>query len=149
MKPAINKSGFTLIELMIAVAIIGILAAIAIPNYMRYMSKAKQAEAKSNLKGIFTVETTYYSEHNVFVTDFTGMVWEPVGPFRYAYSMGGGIKGLNIPFTAEGNDPPGADAGSFTAVAWGNIDSDPAFDTWQINNKNELENRHNDILEAN
>jgi len=49
-----KASGFTLIELMIVVAIIGILAAIAIPNFLKFQCKSKQSEAKTNLSGIFT-----------------------------------------------------------------------------------------------
>ena len=49
-----GKKGFTLIELMIVVAIIGILAAIAIPNFLQFQAKSKQSEAKSNLGAIFT-----------------------------------------------------------------------------------------------
>src|SRR2546422_9058413 len=49
-----GPEGFTLIELMIVVAIIGILAAVAILNFMRYQAKAKQAEAKIGLGGIWT-----------------------------------------------------------------------------------------------
>jgi type IV pilus assembly protein PilA len=49
-----NSRGFTLIELMIVVAIIGILAAIAIPNFLRFQARARQSEANSNLKTLFT-----------------------------------------------------------------------------------------------
>ena len=47
-----NRKGFTLIELMIVVAIIGILAAVAIPGFMRYIKDSKTSEAKENLKTI-------------------------------------------------------------------------------------------------
>src|SRR5436305_14140195 len=58
-----GNKGFTLIELMIVVAIIGILAAIAIPNFMTYQAKARQSEAKVVLGGIFTTATSYFAEN--------------------------------------------------------------------------------------
>jgi prepilin-type N-terminal cleavage/methylation domain-containing protein len=54
-----NPRGFTLIELMIVVAIIGILAAIAIPNFIRFQARARQSEATSNLKTLFTGLRTF------------------------------------------------------------------------------------------
>ncbi|MFT5357925.1 MAG: type IV pilus assembly protein PilA [Polyangiales bacterium] len=56
-----KKEGFTLIELMIVVAIIGILAAIAIPAFINYIKRAKTSEAAANLKSMFTGAATYYS----------------------------------------------------------------------------------------
>ncbi|HEY3197411.1 MAG TPA: prepilin-type N-terminal cleavage/methylation domain-containing protein [Nitrospirales bacterium] len=62
-----GQKGFTLIELMIVVAIIGILAAIAIPNFLTYQAKAKTSEAKTNLNAIRTSEVAFFAENGVYV----------------------------------------------------------------------------------
>ena len=61
-----NQKGFTLIELMIVVAIIGILAAVAIPAFMDYMKKGKRSEAELNLNAIGKSGKTYYVENSQF-----------------------------------------------------------------------------------
>src|SRR5512144_2127084 len=83
-----SKKGFTLIELMIVVAIIGILAAIAIPNFLRFQAKSKQSEAKTNLGGLFTVEIAYFGENNTY-SNFTQIAWAPTGARTYSYWSGG------------------------------------------------------------
>src|SRR5439155_3708907 len=79
-----GNKGFTLIELMIVVAIIGILAAIAIPNFMTYQAKSRQSEAKVNLGGVFTTATSYFAENNTFSTA-TGdsLGYRPAGTSKY------------------------------------------------------------------
>jgi type IV pilus assembly protein PilA len=62
-----KQEGFTLIELMIVVAIIGILAAIAIPNILQYQMKSRQAEAKTNLGAIRTSMTAFQAERGCYV----------------------------------------------------------------------------------
>ena len=84
-----GKKGFTLIELMIVVAIIGILAAIAIPNFLKFQAKSKTSEAKANLKAIYVSETSYFGENNAY-GDFSTTNWVPVGKkLYYAYSVAG------------------------------------------------------------
>jgi type IV pilus assembly protein PilA len=73
-----SKKGFTLIELMIVVAIIGILAAIAIPNFIRYQLRSKTAEARTNIGGIKTSQESFRASEdnyaNVTVSDPGGIV---------------------------------------------------------------------------
>ena len=61
-----SKKGFTLIELLIVVAIIGILAAIAIPQFSAYRQKAYNAAAESDLKNSKTAMESYYADNQVY-----------------------------------------------------------------------------------
>src|SRR5262252_7743093 len=85
----LKKRGFTLIELMIVVAIIGILAAIAIPNFIRFQARSKQSEAKSNLKSLFTAERSYYQEKDKYSIYINEIGFSPERGNRYSYSLGG------------------------------------------------------------
>ncbi|MDQ6994341.1 MAG: prepilin-type N-terminal cleavage/methylation domain-containing protein [Mariprofundaceae bacterium] len=62
-----HSHGFTLIELMIVVAIIGILAAIAMPQFSAYRTKAFNSSAISDLRNIATGEEAYYVDHGTYV----------------------------------------------------------------------------------
>ncbi len=84
-----NQEGFTLIELMIVVAIIGILAAIAIPNFMTYQCKAKQTEAKSNLANIRTMQEAYNAEQDTYSDSYTLIGFSLKGDARYTYNVTG------------------------------------------------------------
>ncbi len=78
------RHGFTLIELMIVVAIIGILAAIAIPNFVRFQARARQSEVNTNLKSLFTGLRTQQRKPPMAIRS-TG--FSPERGNRYSYHM--------------------------------------------------------------
>jgi type IV pilus assembly protein PilA len=81
----LGHNGFTLIELMIVVSIIGILAAVAIPNFFEFQARSKQSEAKANLKAIFTAEKAFFQEKHRFSSLTGELGFEPERNNRYAY----------------------------------------------------------------
>ena len=103
-----NRKGFTLVELMIVVAIIGILAAIAIPNFVAMQYRAKRAEIPANVDGIKTAELAYDAAFDQFIqqtgfhpsasvgkaqvtwvtgSGFDTIGWAPDGKVRGAYKI--------------------------------------------------------------
>ncbi len=72
-----GRKAFTLIELLIVVAIIGILAAIAIPNFLEAQVRAKVARVKSDLRNIATAEEVYYVDVDSYSTDLPD-IYDPV-----------------------------------------------------------------------
>jgi type IV pilus assembly protein PilA len=105
-----NNKGFTLIELMIVVAIIGILAAIAIPNFMSYQCKAKQAEAKSVLGNMRVLQEAYFAEYGIYGSS-TGTIGfiTPKGDPKYDYDI---TEGGGATFTAEAEAKTGKGLGT-------------------------------------
>lgn len=83
----LSKRGFTLIELMIVVAIIGILAAIAIPNFIKFQARSKQSEAKANLKSMYTAQKAFYQEKDRYSDLVSEVGFTPERGNRYAYRM--------------------------------------------------------------
>lgn len=99
MKKSVLKknSGFTLIELMIVVAIIGVLAAVAIPNYTKYVARARQTEAKLALSSVYTAETFFQTEHSNYTVCVAAIGAQPDNALAKRYYAFG------FP-TAPGND---------------------------------------------
>ncbi len=105
--PRDNPRGFTLIEIMIVIAIIGILAAIAIPNYLSYREKSKCGRALLELRSIETsllvwaVDTGMWP-HKRPVGDVSGNeVWDLNSPSAGLVATNGGYPGWNGPYLAN------------------------------------------------
>jgi type IV pilus assembly protein PilA len=72
---------------VVAIPIVGILAAIAIPNFIKFQSRSKQSEAKMNLKMAFTAEKSYFAEKDTFTLHPSDMGFSPERGNRYAYAF--------------------------------------------------------------
>jgi prepilin-type N-terminal cleavage/methylation domain-containing protein len=133
-----RRSGFTLIELMVVVVIIGVLSTVAIPAFMRFQLRAKSVEAGVNLQAIAKAEESYYAEYGTYVSapvpvpatipgsmkagwpgslGFATLGWEPEGAVHFQYAL-------------YADSPDGTNAlVRFTVEAAGDLDADgqPSF----------------------
>ena len=82
-----KRLGFTLVELLIVVAIIGVLSTIAIPTFKRLVQKSKKAEAKVQLGGVFVAEQGFSGEYGVFGNYLAGIGFETTGT-SFIYRVG-------------------------------------------------------------
>ena len=121
-----NRKGFTLVELMIVVAIIGILAAIAIPNFVSMQYKTKRSEIPTNLRNIKTAEVEYEQNYDVYIKcsaypsspTKTTQQWTPgsSGGFKTLdFKPDGDVRGSYMVSTATTN---------FTATGLSDVDGD-------------------------
>ncbi len=80
-----DQSGFTLVELMIVVAIIGVLSAVAVPNFKKYQAKAKTSEAKVQLAAAYTAEQAFFGDFGIYSFCLAYMGYEPVNEYNSRY----------------------------------------------------------------
>lgn len=87
MKKLLNlkEDGFTLVELMVVVAIIGVLSAIAVPNFKKYQAKSKTSEAKLQLSAAYTAEQSFYSDYDTYHVCLKYMGYNPVNEVASRY----------------------------------------------------------------
>lgn len=145
----LSRCGFTLVELMIVVAIIAFLALIAIPNYLKFVARSKRAEAQINLASLYAAEKVYWVENNAYTNDLKELGWRPEGKIYYTYGFGGGegsnyLKGvLEADLGALGQAK--ADTNNFIAVAVADIDGDGKSDVLTIDDKKDLKIVQDDL----
>ena len=143
--------GFSIIELMIVLAIIGLLAAISIPRFMRFQIRAKQSEVKSNLKAAFEAERAYFGEYSTYASMATAG-FAPEGGNRYTYSSG--LDTINSQVPPGITHPPAGVGETVTATTFlisanSNLDTDAFMDVWVINGANALSNLNDDVTNSN
>jgi len=126
-----NQKGFTLVELMIVVVIIGILAALAIPRFMRATTKSKQSEAKQILKQIYTMQHAYRQEKDVYW--ITAAIAGSATPTAFA-TLGVDVgASARYSYTLSSTDAGATNFLATATVAAPGLDDDASPDVWQIN----------------
>ncbi len=131
-----RRAGFTLIELMITVAILGILATIAIPTLIRFQLRAKMSEVKANIAALAVSQEAYFSEWGAYVTAAPA-VPAAVGSTQVDWSLApGDPHGFNtLGFKPEGKvyyqyAITASGAPAYTIEARSDLDGDTTYNTW-------------------
>lgn len=158
-----KSHGFTLIELMIVVAIVAFLAAIAVPQYFKYQAKAKRVEVAMMLSSLHTAMQTYYVEHGKYTNILWGkdsVGWKPQGYkgggknesfyYTYGFNSPGAQEGVHY-FTGKleaSKDSLGqtfAKKESFMVKAAGDITGKNKIDIWQVDESRAIKNIQNGL----
>jgi type IV pilus assembly protein PilA len=103
---------------MVVVAIIGVLAAIAIPSVNKYIAKARQSEAKTNLSSLYTSEKAFYAEYSAYHHMFGAVGYSPEGKLRYNVGFTGAGVGVAAAANGYANAPTTAPGNTFTTLTY-------------------------------
>jgi type IV pilus assembly protein PilE len=127
-------NGFTLIELMIAVAILAIITAFAYPSYQNYIRKSRRSEAKIELEKIAMAQERFFSANNGYTSDLSqlpGYDANPVTTENGYYTINAAINGATLTLTATPVAGKGQDEDTctqFTLDTTGKKDATPSKD---------------------
>ena len=122
----LKTAGFTLIELVCVLGIIGVLASIAIPHFTNFLIRARRSEAYLGLKGVHVAQTTFFTEVGRYGSSFDEIGFEMLGATRVDEKT---IDGPAYRFEMDTYAYGGIPQGNFWAMATGDlIGEDPVFD---------------------
>lgn len=110
----LNQKGFSLVELMIVVAIIGLLAAVGVPQYQKFQARARQGEAKSSLSALYASEQSFYGEWNQYSSNLSNIGFGVTGTaLRYVV----GFQAACAPYDIASGAPPQTAGAEFSHLA--------------------------------
>ncbi len=153
-----KKLGFTLIELMIVVAIVVFLSAVSIPQYVKYIGRARQAEVAMNLAALHTAQQAYYAEHGHYTNVLNGengLDWQPAGYksgaqkqnfyYTYGFNFPGAQEGVHyfigkLGASREELGETHAEGEGFVAKAVGDVTGKKKLDIWQVDEARNIAN---------
>lgn len=101
-----SNRGFTLVELMVVVAMIGIFASIAVTSIERYVWRSKQSEAKVASAAIYQKQQSFYSYYSAYIPYFDAIGYVPDNARFYSHLAAGGAGGANWGGTVSGYNGP-------------------------------------------
>lgn len=119
-----RDGGFSLVELMIVVAIIGVISSIALPNMQMHARRAKRSEAFVNLAGIFTAQKVYYTEQGSYGATFDDLGFEISGATQLDSTT---IQSQYYTYTLEAFDVDGVSNANYSAIATADLDPGDAM----------------------